>query len=142
MRRIGLIALLIFSTAVGALRCPCHVQSFASILIGATTQASVSDVQYDSCCTSPAKKFPSGGDRPSRPTCPCESRVEIMAFPATRIQQVHRDSEENPVLLMDFANLVCLHIGSSNIAQRITDANDGLVLSPRDRLHVLCLLLC
>ena len=142
MRRIGLMALLIFSTVVGALPCPCHVQSFASILIGATAQTSVGDVQYEPCCAIPTKKLPSGGGLPSRPTCPCESRIEITAFPATRIQQTQRDCEDNPVVSLIGANLCYQHVGDSNIALRITNANGGPVLSPRDRLHVLCLLLC
>jgi hypothetical protein len=139
MQRIGLITILIFSTAVGVLPCPFHFQPFSSLFLGVASQASIGDLDYEPCCPIPVKKLPSGGGLPSQPKCPCESRDEFTAFPTTRIQQTHRDSQENPVLPMVGANLCYQYIGSSNIAQLISDAP---VLSLRDRLHVLCILLC
>lgn len=144
MLRVGLLIYLIVVGLVEPLLCPCFVQHFltsdSALISGETAQ----------CCTWPccpgipscAHGAPCSGPAPCGSQCPCQSRTETFALPATRAHQVRNSTvkvrqQHSDLALADWSNLA--RLGETFASQT---ARDGAFLSPRDRLHRICLLRC
>lgn len=133
MARIGLVIYLIL-LGPAELICPCSALSS----VASDSQGTSGRVPSCPCCPG----LPAGEQSPSVPQCPCQVRAENVALPSVRTQQ----ARQTPGKIRDCVFPAPHHWLPNNAS---LNANlwssvraDGAFLSPRDRLHVICLLRC
>ena len=133
MARIGLVIYLIL-LGPAELICPCSALSFVTL---DSPGASGGEASCP-CCPG----LPSGGRSPSGPSCPCQARTENVALPSASTQQGRQASGKIRDCL--FPSPLYWLPDNSSLSGNLTSIAkvDGAFLSPRDRLHVICLLRC
>lgn len=143
MVRIGLVIFLILFGPVEPLLCPCFARQFLSSHLLSNLEGKPAQGSSRPCCPiipAPISGAPLRGQ--SSPChCPCQSRGENMGLPSSRAAQVResagnvRDSFFSPSWVW-WSNFASLYANRS-----LFERTNGAVLSTRDRLHVICLLL-
>lgn len=138
MARIGLLIYLVL-LGPAELICPCSALSFVTFDSPGTS----GEVPSHPCCPglpAPAKGLPSGGQSPSGPQCPCRARAENVALPsASRARQAAGEVRD--------CQVPALHhwlADNDSLNENLTSSVhvNGAFLSPRDRLHVICVMRC
>lgn len=145
MVRVGVLIYLILFGVVEPLLCPCFAQQFVSSLSASNSEGTLREVPTRPCCPvlpTPARGAPLEGQCPCGPQCPCQSRAETVALPSSRTQLARPAAGKVRSHLFGAAYLRWSNIALLN-ANLISIAKlDGAFLSPRDRLHVICLMRC
>jgi hypothetical protein len=133
MARIGLVIYLIL-LGPGELICPCCALSFVT----SDLQGTCGGVPSCPCCPG----MPPSEQSPSGPKCPCQVRAENVALPSARTQQARQAPGKIRDCVFPAPHLWLPNNASLNANLWSSVRVDGAFLSPRDRLHVICLLRC
>jgi len=143
MARAWLLIFLIVFGPGGLPLCPCSAQQFVSSLFASKLNGAVQQVPKAPCCPglpTPVRGVPSRGQSSGGSECPCQSRGETVVV-STGARQFSESSVKRRTPLISFPRLRSFDIaGLRTKLSLIAELDD--FLSPRDRLHVICLMRC
>ena len=133
MARIGLVIYLIL-LGPAELICPCSVLSFVT----SDFQGTSGGVPSCPCCPG----LPAGEQSPSGSQCPCRAHAENETLTSARTQQSRQAAGKVRGCLFPAPHHWLA--GNASLNGNLTSSVkvDGAFLSPRERLHVICLLRC
>lgn len=144
MARVGLLIFLIVFGPGGLLLCPCSAQQFLSALSASKLDGAVQQVPKAPCCPglpTPVRGAPSRGQSPGGSGCPCQSRGETVVV-STGARQFSELSAKCRCPLFSFPQLRSFDIARLRTKLSLIAELGGDFLSPRDRLHAICLMRC
>lgn len=145
MRRWALIIYLMLLGPAEPVLCPCSLQLFVSSGPTLGSLGTLRGVPECSCCAIGSMFTIFAQERGPLPTdsqCPCQCQAGNEVLPLVRKQEGSPSTDKARGSLLSAPQLLLSSTVSLNASLRSNVRNGGTILSPRNRLRVLCLMRC